>query len=253
MSTDKPEINEPRSPIGRFLITVDCVVFGLDLEAGKLKFVLVKRKEEPFLDQWSLPGGFVRSDERAEEAARRVLREKTGLRDVFLEQLYTFDDPERDPRTIGGSEPEADRIISIGYFALVSPVQHRVRPSGGGNVTEVQWFPADQIADLGKLSFDHNEILQVAIKRLRGKLSYVPIGFELLEKKFTIKQLQKVYEIVLGRELESSNFRRRLRRMDILEPLGERQLSVSHRPAKLYRFNEERYRRMVKKGLDFEL
>jgi 8-oxo-dGTP diphosphatase len=253
MSTDNPEINETRSPIGRFFVTVDCVVFGLDLTAGTLKFVLVRRKEEPFLDQWSLPGGFVRSDERAEDAARRILSEKTGLRDVFLEQLYTFDALGRDPRTADGSETDADRIISIGYFALVSPAQHEVREAGGGNVTEAQWFPTDQLSDLGNLSFDHGEIFKVAIKRLRGKLSYVPIGFELLEKKFTIKELQKVYEIVLGHELESSNFRRRLLRMDILEPLAEKQLSVSHRPAQLYRFNEERYHRMVTKGLDFEL
>ncbi|MEZ5426871.1 MAG: NUDIX domain-containing protein [Pyrinomonadaceae bacterium] len=253
MSADKTSINQTRPPIGRFFVTADCVVFGLDLTASTLKIVLVKRKEEPFLDWWSLPGGFVQSDERAEEAARRILKQKTGLENVFLEQLYTFDDFGRDPRTGEDFGVRIDRIISMGFFALVSPAQHEVRFLGGGNAAEAQWFSIDQLPDAGRLSFDHNHIFDVALGRLRGKLSYVPIGFELLENKFTIKQLQRVYEIVLGHKLESSNFRRRVLKMDILEPLEERQESVSHRPAQLYRFNETRYRQMVERGLDFEL
>lgn len=253
MTITESTIIQSRAPIGRFFVTADCVVFGLDLTAKTLKIVLVRRKEEPFLDYWSLPGGFVQSIERAEAAARRILTEKTGLEDVFLEQLYTFDDPDRDPRAADGSETGIDRIISVGFFALVSPAQHEVRQMGGGNVSEAQWFSIDQIPELGPLSFDHQQIFELALGRLRGKLSYVPIGFELLESKFTIKQLQKVYEIVLDRQLESSNFRRRVLRMDILEPLAERQLEVSHRPAQLYRFNEKRYHEMTEKGLDFEL
>jgi 8-oxo-dGTP diphosphatase len=253
MEITESKQTEERTPIGRFFVTADCVVFGLDLTASALKILLVKRGEEPFSGRWSLPGGFVQSDERAEDAARRILKQKTGLENVFLEQLYTFDDPDRDPRVTDGSETRVDRIISIGFFALVSPAQHEVRHSGGGNAAVAQWFSIDQISELGPLSFDHNRIFEVALTRIRGKLSYVPIGFELLERKFTIKQLQRVYEIVLGRRLESSNFRRRVMRMDILEPLEERQLSVSHRPAQLYRFNERRYREMTEKGLDFEL
>lgn len=252
--TDYISKNKETLPaIGRFRVATDCVVFGLDLESGTLKIVLVKRKEEPFLNHWSLPGGFVRENERTEEAARRVLKQKTGLENIFLEQLYTFDDPLRDPRSSEMAEKGQEPIISVGFFALVSPTQHKVRWTGGGNVNEAQWFAIDEIPQLGRLSFDHNHILEIALTRLRGKLSYVPIGFELLERKFTIKQLQRVYEIVIGHKLDSSNFRRRALRMGILEPQKERQSSVSHRPAQLYRFNEKKYRQLVKKGFDFEL
>lgn len=244
---------EKLPPIGRFWITVDCVVFGLDFASNSLKLLLARRAEEPFKDHWALPGGFVRHHEKTDEAARRVLEQKTGLNDVFLEQLYTFDDPLRDPRPSKPSEEAVDRIITVAYFALVSPEQHRVHETGGGNVTNAQWFSIDEIPDEGNLSFDHDQIIETAIKRLRGKLSYVPIGFELLERKFTLKQLRRVYEIVLGRKLESSNFRKRVLAMKILEPLNERQGNVSHRPAQLFRFNEKRYNALVKKGFDFEL
>src|SRR4051812_27465074 len=127
MLNTESSINEKRAPIGRFSVTTDCVVFGIDLADNVLKIVLVKRKEAPFLDHWSLPGGFVWADERAEDAARRVLKQKTGLEDVFLEQLYTFDDLQRDPRALEISENGVDRIISVAFFALVSPAQHQVR------------------------------------------------------------------------------------------------------------------------------
>lgn len=245
--------NKKLPPIGRFCITVDCVVFGLDFSADTLKLLLVKRTEEPFQDKWSLPGGFVRHHESTGEAARRVLAQKTGLENVFLEQLYTFDEPKRDPRTEVPSVGEIDRIVSVAYFALVSPEQHRVHAEGGGNVTDAQWFSIDDLPKNDDLSFDHERIIETAITRLRGKLSYVPIGFELLERKFTLKQLRRVYEIVLGRRLETSNFRKRVLDMKILEPLKEKQASVSHRPAQLYRFNKKRYDALVKKGFDFEL
>lgn len=246
-------LKEEPAVFGRFRLTVDCVVFGLDFAAHSLKLVLVKRAEEPFQDCWSLPGGFVRGAEETIAAARRTLLQKTGLDGVFLEQLYTFDAIGRDPRAGEGLNSDVDRIVSIAYFALVSPAQHRIDERGGGSASDAEWFAVDEISDLGCLSFDHREIIETAIRRLRGKLSYVPIGFELLEAKFTLKQLQRVYEIVLGRRLDSSNFRRRALRMEILEPLDEQQRSVSHRPAQLYRFNEQRYRQLVKKGFDFEL
>ena len=243
-----------QSPVfGRFRLTVDCVVFGLDFAANNLKLVMVKRGEEPFNDCWSLPGGFVHADEESQAAARRTLEAKTGLTVVFLEQLYTFDSLTRDARAGNGLNSDVERIISIAHFALVSPAQHQIHQSGGGNAIDAQWFAVDDLSKLGCLSFDHAEIIETAINRLRGKLSYVPIGFELLERKFTLKELQRVYEIVLGHKLESSNFRRRALRMEILEPLKERQRSVSHRPAQLYRFNEKRYRQLIKKGFDFEL
>ena len=238
---------------GRFRLTVDCVVFGLDFAANNLKLVLVKRAEEPFKDCWSLPGGFVFGQEETLAAARRALQTKTGLGNVFLEQLYTFDGLERDSRAGVGLNEDVDRIVSVAYFALVSPAQHNISASGGGNASGAEWFAVDELGELGCLSFDHAQIIEMAVKRLRGKLSYVPIGFELLERKFTLKELQRVYEIVLGRRLDSSNFRRRALRMEILEPLSEQQKSVSHRPAQLFRFNEQRYQQLVKKGFDFEL
>lgn len=241
---------EIEKTFGLFRVTVDCVVFGLDIASSSLKLVLVKRLEEPFQDCWSLPGGFVGAGERAEAAARRKLAEKTGLENVFLEQLYTFDDPRRDPRA---GNDEIDSIITIAFFALVSPAQHQTDFAGGGNVSEAQWFAVDELDKLGCLSFDHADIIETALTRLRGKLSYVPIGFELLEKKFTLKQLQSVYEIVLGHKLDASNFRRRALQMGILQPLDEMQTNVSHRPAQLYSFDEESYRRLVHDGFDFQL
>ncbi len=249
----KSKQNSEKEVFGRFRLTVDCVVFGLDFAANNLKLVLIKRSEDPFKDCWSLPGGFVYGNEGTRAAARRTLERKTGLTGVFLEQLYTFDDPARDPRAGKDLNEDVDRIVSIAYFALVSPAQHRLHHAGGGNAKDARWFAVDELSKLDCLSFDHAQIIEMAIGRLRGKLSYVPIGFELLESKFTLKQLQRLYEIVLGRTLESSNFRRRALAMEILEPLDERQESVSHRPALLYRFNEERYRQLVEKGFDFEL
>ncbi|HEY8562234.1 MAG TPA: NUDIX domain-containing protein [Pyrinomonadaceae bacterium] len=253
MAESKNSSEKENEVFGRFRLTVDCVVFGLDFAANNLKIVLIKRTEEPFKDCWSLPGGFVYGTEKTLDAARRTLEKKTGLVDIFLEQLYTFDDPQRDPRAGKDLNADVDRIVSVAYYALVSPAQHRLHHEGGGNAKDAEWFAVDELPKLGCLSFDHERIIETAITRVRGKLSYVPIGFELLERKFTLKQLQTVYEIVLGRKLESSNFRRRALSMEILEPLGERQESVSHRPALLYRFNEKRYRQLVEKGFDFEL
>lgn len=236
---------------GRFWVTVDCVVFGLDFASGSLKVVLVQRAEEPFKGCWALPGGFVRGRERTDEAARRTLAHKTGLTDIFLEQLYTFDDPNRDTRAEAG-EFWAERIMTVAYFALVSPAQHQLAAATEANVTRAQWFSVGELATV-TLSFDHAAIIELALTRLRGKLSYVPIGFELLESKFTLKELQRVYEIVLGRTLESSNFRRRALRLGILEPLPEAQANVAHRPAQLYCFNEARYRQLKDEGFAFEL
>lgn len=248
--------NEPQQTVtdtfGRFWITVDCVVFGVDFAANTLKVVLVRRSEEPFADCWALPGGFVLGQERTDEAARRTLARKTGLTDIFLEQLYTFDDPQRDTRAGDNPSLWAERIITVAYFALVSSVHHQLACATEANVTAAQWF---SVTDLDKmtLAFDHAPIIELALTRLRGKLSYVPIGFELLESKFTLKELQRVYEIVLGRTLDGPNFRRRAMRLGILEALPETQANVAHRPAQLYCFNEARYQQMKEEGFAFEL
>jgi 8-oxo-dGTP diphosphatase len=199
-------------------LTVDCVIFGLDLEAETLRVMLIERDLEPFAGMWAIPGGFVRPGETLEAAAARELREETGVADVFLEQLYTFGDPARDPR---------GWVVSVAYYALVSPEKHTLHAAT--DARQARWFPVDS---LPRLAFDHAGILKTALERVRGKLTYAPIGFELLPRKFTIKQLQKLYEIVLGTSLDNRNFRKKIFGLDVLKELKEMQRGVAHPPAR---------------------
>ena len=221
----------------RAAVTVDCVVFGLDDE--DLKVLLIRRDLPPFEDKWALPGGFVRLEETLDEAARRELQEETSLERVFLEQLYTFGSIDRDPR---------ERVITVAYYALVRLSDHRVQAAT--DARDAVWFAMD---DLPSLAFDHDQILETAHQRLQGKVRYQPIGFELLPPKFTLTQLQKLYEIVLGRVLDKRNFRKKIQGMGILEELDEVEKDVAHRAARLYRFNKKEYGRMVKQGFHFEI
>ena len=220
-------------------LTVDCVIFGLDLDEESLKVMLIERDLEPFSGVWAVPGGFVRRGETLMEAATRELNEETGINDVFLEQLFTFGDPKRDPR---------GWVVSVAYYALVSPEKHQIHAAT--DARQAKWFP---VTSLPALAFDHKEILATALERVRGKLTYAPVGFELLPQKFTIKQLQKLYEIVLGRELDNRNFRKKIFAMDVLRELGEMQKGVPHRAARLYKFDERKYNQLLKRGLNFEL
>jgi 8-oxo-dGTP diphosphatase len=221
----------------RAALTVDCVVFGLDEE--QLKVMLIQRALAPFAGQWALPGGFVRLDETLEEAARRELEEETGLRNIFLEQLYTFSEMDRDPR---------ERVVSVAHYALVNLRDYTVHAAT--DASDAAWFG---VHDTPTLAFDHADILQAALERLRGKLRYQPIGFELLPKKFTLSQLQRLYELVLERELDKRNFRKRVLAMDLLIELDELEQDVAHRAARLYRFDESKYKRLAKQGFSFEL
>ena len=220
-------------------LTVDCVVFGLDDE--DLKVLLVQRDLPPFKDRWALPGGFVRMEESVDDAARRELREETGLtlNDLYLEQLYTFGDTGRDPR---------GRVVSVAYYALVNLADHRVQAAT--DARDAAWF---SVSDTPSLAFDHDEILGVALDRLKGKVRYQPIGFELLPPKFTLSQLQRLYETVLERPLDKRNFRKKILSMGVLVETDEVQQDVAHRAARLYRFDEDRYRRLVQKGFNFEI
>lgn len=220
-------------------LTVDCVIFGLDLEAETLRVMLIERDLEPFAGTWAIPGGFVRPGETLEAAASRELREETGVTDVFLEQLYTFGDLGRDPR---------GWVVTVAYYALVSPEKHTIHAAT--DARQARWF---SVASLPRLAFDHAEILKTALARLRGKLTYAPIGFELLPRKFTVKQLQKLYEIVLGTSLDNRNFRKKIFGLDVLKELKEMQRGVPHRAARLYEFDERKYRQLVKRGLSFGL
>jgi 8-oxo-dGTP diphosphatase len=218
-------------------LTVDCVVFGLDED--ELEVLLIRRGLEPFAQRWALPGGFVHVDETLEEAARRELEEETGLRKVFLEQLYTFGALERDPR---------ERVVTVAYYALVKLSDHKVRAAT--DAADAAWFA---ISDLPELAFDHEEIFDMALLRLRNKVRYQPIGFELLPKKFTLTQLQRMYEIILERSLDKRNFRKKILGMDLLVELDEVQKDVAHRAARLYKFDDRRYRKLVKQGFSFEI
>lgn len=226
-------------------LTVDCIIFGLD-DKISLKLLLIHRNKTPFKEQWALPGGYVRVDQAnedasLEEAARRELREETGidLGDVFLEQLYTFGSRDRDPR---------EWTASVVYYALVNLEEYLLEAATDASAAE--WFST---SDLPPLAFDHEKIVQVAVDRLRGKVRYEPIGFELLPRKFTLPQLQQLYETVLGQELDKRNFMRKFRKMKLLTELEETQEGVSHRPAKLYQFDKSKYEELKHKGFNFEI
>lgn len=218
-------------------VVVDCVVFGLD--GDLLKVLLIRRDRDPFEGRWALPGGFVDMDEPLESAALRELKEETGVGDLFLEQLYTFGDPHRDPR---------GRVISVAYYALVKLSDHK--PVAADDARDAEWVDVKLAT---KLAFDHDTVLKTALDRLRAKVRYQPIGFELLPAKFTLTQLQSLYETILGQPIDKRNFRRKILAMSLLTELPETQRQVAHRAARLYRFDRQRYRQLVKAGFNFEV
>jgi 8-oxo-dGTP diphosphatase len=221
----------------RAALTVDCVIFGFDGERMQLLFI--KRALAPFQGAWALPGGFVNVDESVDDAAQRELQEETGISNVFLEQLYTFGQLGRDPR---------ERVVSVTYFALVNRSSHTLQAAT--DAADAQWFAMNA---LPPLAFDHAQIVEVALARLRGKLRYAPIGFELLPEKFRLSQLQSLYEAVLGQPLDKRNFRKKVLSHDLLLALEETQRDGAHRPAQLFRFDTKRYQQLIKNGFSFEL
>jgi 8-oxo-dGTP diphosphatase len=204
-------------------VTVDVVM--MSLRQGDLQVLLIKRRSWPFEGMWAIPGGFVNMYESLETAAKRELREETGVEDVYLEQLYTFGDPGRDPRT---------RVITVVYFALLDSERLQVRAAD--DAVDVSWFP---VYELPALAFDHAKILQYALERLRGKLEYTTIAFSLLSEQFTLRELQRVYEIILHRRLDKRNFRKKVLSTGILDDTGAKKMEGTHRPARLYSFNPE--------------
>ncbi|MFN8629973.1 MAG: NUDIX domain-containing protein [Chloroflexota bacterium] len=221
-------------------VAVDVVL--LTVADGGLRTLLLRRAGQPAKDRWALPGGFVAMDESLDAAAGRVLAEKAGLDGVFIEQLYTFGEPGRDPRT---------RVISVVYYALVEPgrleraVAERadqrlalaavdVQTDGGGHVHSVRAL--DAAGRELPMAFDHARILTTAVERIRGKLDYAPIGFELLPERFTLLELRRVHESILGRPLNKDSFRRKVIDRGLVEPTGERATGLGHRPPELYRF-----------------
>ena len=215
-------------------VTTDCVIFGFDGE--RLQVLLIERGIEPYKGRWAFPGGFLKMDETAEEGARRELKEETGLDSAYMEQFHTFSTPERDPR---------ERVITIAYYALVKIQEVK----GGDDAASARWFPLDEIPSL---AFDHDYILRMATQRLREQIHIQPIGFELLPEKFTLKELQLLYEAILGINFDRRNFSKKMMHLEILTDLEETIWPTPKREAKLFKFNAEKYEELKRKGFRLE-
>lgn len=216
--------------------SVDCVIFGFD--EGELKVLLVERNEAPYKEWKAIPGNLVYDRENIDEAAARVLYELTGLSDIYLEQFYTFGRIDRHPQ---------GRVITVAYYSIIKRTDNGLHPVSG-YTKKAYWWPADKIPDL---AFDHNEIAQKALRTLRHKIRYEPIGFELLPEKFTLTQLQHIYESILQRKIDKRNFRRKMLSYGLLTELKQKQQGVSHRAASFYKFNKSRYQSLKKSGFIF--
>ena len=215
-------------------VTTDCVIFGFDGE--RLQVLLIERGIEPYKGRWAFPGGFLKMDETAEEGALRELKEETGLEGAYMEQFHTFSTPDRDPR---------ERVITIAYYALVKIQEVK----GGDDAASARWFPLDEIPSL---AFDHDYILRMATQRLREQIHFQPIGFELLPEKFTLKELQLLYEAILGINFDRRNFAKKMMHLEILTDLEETVWPTPKREAKLYKFNAEKYEELKRKGFRLE-
>ena len=221
-------------------IAVDAVVFGYNKENG-LSVLLIKRKYSPFQGEWAIPGGFVQDDESLEDAAERELKEETGVQINYLEQLYTFGKPDRDPRK---------RIISVAYFGLVKTNQFE-KLNAQTDAEQAQWF---NFNELPSLAFDHSEILKLSIERLRGKIVYQPIGFQLLDEKFPFSDLENLYSTLLGRPVDRRNFKKKVLSLGILDELNEKvKSSNAGRPGNLFQYNKKMYQKLEQDGFHFEI
>lgn len=217
--------------------TVDNVIFGF--EDGTLQVLLIKRNIEPAYGKWALPGNFVEPNEALDDACGRVLEQLTGVQDVYLEQVKTFGKVDRHP---------FGRVITVAYYSLVKSSNFELTPAS--IAVKAKWLP---VKEIGQLAFDHNEILTACLERLKLRVRARPVGFELLPRKFTLTELQTLYEAILDTELDKRNFRKKILSMDLLEDLNELQENVAHRPAKLYQFDETKYQAFVAEGYSFEL
>ena len=215
-------------------VTTDCVIFGFD--GSELQVLLIERGIEPFKGKWSVPGGFLNMDETAVEGALRELKEETGLENAYIEQFNTYSDPGRDPR---------ERVITIAHYALVRIQEVK----GGDDAAKAQWFPIDEVP---QLAFDHDKILRDAMRKLRERIHFEPIGFELLPEKFTMRDLQILYESILGVKFDRRNFAKKMMHYELLNQLDETVRPTAKRDALLYSFNKENYELFKKKGFQLE-
>lgn len=217
------QLRSENSEYFQIAISVDCVIFGFD--QNELKVLLIKSDLENFSDQWSLLGDLVGPDENLDNASYRVLKERTGLDDVYLEQVYTFGDVGRHP---------AGRVITTAYYSLINIKDHQLKLSHN----ELHWHP---VTEIGTLAFDHKTILETCLDRLRSKIEEHPIVFNLLPEKFSLRELQNLYEAILGTKMDRRNFRKKFFLMDWLVDMNELEQDVPHRPGKLYRFNTSKF------------
>lgn len=251
-------------------VTVDPVIFGFDLDEDDLKILLIKRRDEPFKGHWAIPGGFVNVSSKGEaqakemvdgdanpedqgesidDAARRELAEETGIKVAYLEQLYTFGTPGRDPR---------GRVISVAYMALVRLKDYN--PQAGDDAVEAAWFSVNEVLThpgwKDELAFDHKQIIQMALNRIQAKVRYAPIGFNLLPERFTLRQLQRLYETLLGRRINTSNFYTKVKKVLVVPGIVVKTKDTErgqHRPAPLYRFDKRAYDKAVRDRFNFEI
>lgn len=231
MIYDKPTYDSEGRPVYRIpfndffqcALSVDCVIFGF--KGDELQVLLIKRGAEPFKGHWALPGDLMYPDENLRQAAKRVLEDLTGIQNLFMEQSATFSNARRHPQ---------GRVVTVSYYALVNIEQYR--PKAASWASHLAWHGSN---DVPELAFDHNEILQRAMRSLRKTVSTRPVGFNLLPRKFTLKDVQKLYELILGRKLDKANFRKKLLSSNFLQPLNELERDVPHRPAQLYSLADE--------------
>ena len=215
-------------------VTTDCVIFGFN--GSELQVLLIERGIEPFKGKWAFPGGFLNMDETAGEGAMRELKEETGLENAYIEQFNTYSEPGRDPR---------ERVITIAHYALVRIQEVK----GGDDAAKAQWFPIDEVP---QLAFDHDKILRDAMRKLRERIHFEPIGFELLPEKFTMRELQILYESILGVKFDRRNFAKKMMHYELLNQLDETVRPTAKRDALLYSFNKDNYELFKKKGFQME-
>jgi ADP-ribose pyrophosphatase YjhB (NUDIX family) len=243
MKLDEEKLGD-RKELEDFKVGVDNVIFSVDTHLNRLLVLLIKRKDEPFINSWSLPGTLVRKGETLEQSAYRILAEKIQVKNLYLEQLYTFGGPQRDPRESPNSY--GVRYLSVSYFALVRFEDARLIADNLSNTT---WYPIQKVP---QLAFDHNEILKYGYRRLRNKLEYSPIAFEVLPEFFTLNELYQLYCTVLGENFSDySNFRSRLLKLGFLYDSGVKVTRGAGRPASLYRFDAEAFAPFKDKPLVF--
>jgi 8-oxo-dGTP diphosphatase len=224
-------------PVFNSAVSIDCVLFGFD--GGELKILLIERNEEPFKDWWALPGYLIGDNESLDQSASRILHELTGLTDVYMEQYYAFGEVGRHPQ---------GRVVTIAYYAMLRLGGDKILKPLTNYAKKAQWI---NINELPKLAFDHQYIFDKGLEKIKRRIKHLPIAFELLPEKFTLTQVQNVYELILGKKLDKRNFRKKILSFGVLKELDEKQKGVSFRAATLYKFDKRKYAKLFSKEISF--